>query len=227
MWKTPSGVRCLEGAEACLFKTAAGIYQDILLDMVKGGEDLSNNESSDRWESLPWQQQIIAMGHVTKDLTSPYTEAPELYAWNELTIHHVFEFLLDSEDIEHFGSMVLRTLSPTGKASKKKIRALTPKTFNMNIEEIRAGILMDREIDRTMIKKAKKGGLGALGLRDDYFAQLFPAFSVRRYEDALLNEERLEEAMGLLPAVVGSRYQQGIELKVEEDAEEMPWFPVL
>lgn len=223
MWRTPVGVRCLKGAEADLFQTTAGVYQGILLDMAGAGAN-PPMPNGDRWQHLPWEQQMIAIGLVTHDLLSPLSEAPPLFAWNELTIHQVFCFLRDIEDPEYFGKLILKAAKQCklpGAARRKK-GELSLIEYERFIGLLRSRALEDREIDREMIQKVKRGGLEAVGLRDDYFAQLFPAFSVERLESALLNEERFEEAVSLLPNTHLTRHLNGMNV-LELDA--VPWCP--
>jgi hypothetical protein len=212
MWQTPLGPRVLQGAEAELFRVAAGIYQTILLDMVGEGVDLAGETSPevDRWERIPWHQQVCAIGEVASYLLG-YTEdacAPMATAWAEITIFKIYDFLIDSEDVESFGEYVVRAAVAAGLWPKKK-RAIDSEQYKALLVQLRDRLIHDRDFGFEEVERVRRQGLKALALPEDYFAALFPSFTMGRFMAslALLNDDRVMTASALLPAHCVSRFE--------------------
>lgn len=226
MWHTPLGLRNLRGSEADLFKCAAGIYQSILLDMVSEGENLDGTlvaPDVNRWERIPWHQQVCAIGEVAKHILDYADDpAPQLAAWNEITIYKVYEFLIDSDDVESFGKYVVRAAFETGLVAKKC--KPTVKSFKRLLSQLRDRVLHLRDFDASDVERVRANGLKALGMRDGYFAALFPTFTMERFLASLvlLNEDRAESASALLPHHCRSRFERSLDTV---PADPLDWFP--
>lgn len=213
MWQTPLGTRSLQGSEAELFRVAAGIHQDILLDMVENNEpDMGGDLKGDRWEQIPWHQQICAIGEVARYVLD-YTdeEPPALAAWSELTIWKIYDFLIDSEDVESFGKLVVRASFEAGFLRKK--RKISAKEYKDLVGRLRDRLLHEREFTPEDVEEVRSQGMAVLGLGDEYFSKLFPAFTMERFLASLtlLNDERVESASALLPDHCRSRFDANLD----------------
>lgn len=86
-WRTPKGVRVLEGVEKTLFLIGASFtYDELKLeaeDEIEQGAD----------------EKIIELSSVVRALTEK-TEVPELCAWNESVVGYVFDSLTTIIDTE-------------------------------------------------------------------------------------------------------------------------------
>lgn len=214
MWETPLGTRALQGAEGDLFRIVAGVYQDILVDMAQAGEASIGFEDADnRWDGIPWEQQVIAIGAVAIDLLSPLRPSPPLFAWNELTIYQIYDFLITINDLESFGKPVLWAAKEAGIGNLKHRKMINKAEFKTLTTSLMNRILFPREVTPVEIRKVKRYGFGGIGLRDDYLSASFPAFTMERFTTAMvaISDERIEEAIACLPDHHLMRYRRGIE----------------
>ncbi len=227
MWQTPLGPRVLQGAEGDLFIMAAGVYQSILIDMVGEGEDLAGSLSpgTNRWEQIPWHQQVCAIGEIARHMLGCVDdEPPELAAWNEIAIHMIYDFLMDSDDVKSFGPFVAKAAFEAGFIPKKC--RLEVEQFRALLGQLRDRVLHDRDFDLADVAVVREGGLEALGLSNEYFATLFPAFTMERFLGSLvlLNEDCAESASTLLPEHLRSRFDLNRDTVPPDPLE---WIPPL
>lgn len=218
MWQTPVGIRSLGDAEADLWIALAGVYQSILIDMAENGDAMEGDLAADsRWARLRWEQQVVAIGEVTRDLLSETSVAPRLSAWNELTIHEVFEFVLsmeedDPEPEQDFYELAMRAAEEAG----LQVPESEPGTqYYTALRLLRDRILWDREIDQDMISDVEEGGLEAIDLHPEYWSDSFPSFSIGRFREALSHFEgnylRTDDAVRALPQAYLQRAKKDLE----------------
>lgn len=222
MWQTPLGKRTLSGAEGDLFRLGAGIYQMILIDMAAAGEEVAPDPEGDRWDQLPWQQQVCAIGALADHaLGLSGIEPPEPCAWTDLTVWKIYEFLIDSDDLETFGKPVALAAVEVGLLKRKK--KLNVDEFHSLAAQLRDRIIFDREFDSADVDRVRSEGLKAVGLTPEYFSTLFPAFNIHRYLCSvhMLNEDKMEMAESLLP-----RYCR-VSPEMSEIEFESEWHPLL
>jgi len=97
MWRTSKGDRVLKGAEAELFRAAAGS----LLEYACNCHDESACTGHAAFDRLTWHQQISALAFVCHALLRPEIPVPQHTASNEAAIATVFghiEVLLDEDE---------------------------------------------------------------------------------------------------------------------------------
>jgi hypothetical protein len=226
MWQTPIGTRILQGAEADLFRVAAGMFQDGVLGIIEMEDDPGSDTGpdADRFARLPWYQQICAVGEVARHLLD-YTDDPEppLWAWNELTIYTVYDCFMHvarKSDARY----VLRAAREVGLTNKKRITSKSE--FKDLTGRMLHRILNNRDFTQADVERVREKGMKALGLREDYWGALFPAFTMERFlaSITLLNEDWAETASALLPPACRARFEHGIDETIEIP-EDLAWHP--
>src|SRR6184192_1598401 len=98
MWKTESGERTLVGSERKLFTKAVVLLVAWLDESQQTGTDLVTG--ADIFDSLPHEQKLAMLDHVTTALLHHDVPAPKLTAVREATVGAVFEYLVDLVELE-------------------------------------------------------------------------------------------------------------------------------
>ena len=199
MWHTPIGDRVLTGAERALFVLASQqLYEELRFDQSKYNvvtqtEWQSNNTLFD---NEPLRTRVCAIHDVANAFLNETVVAPQLYAWNESTLHAIAAFCknqLKSEiEGDHFYNNSNQKWQKTVKDALRQTR------FKMKGDDLiksfsewaaerwtwdedwkAADLLMDMEPERCAKLKAM------LGLHQNYFSEPIPLLTHGKYLGAV------------------------------------------
>jgi hypothetical protein len=119
-WKTSSGERVLQGAEANLFASAIAMMIDMMRDnMSYGGDRVLQPFSLIRgpFQHLSTNQQLSVLYQVASALLTK-TKVPELTAINESAVYYVYKFVQHWVDQDY-----LTTWGPYVKAAYNQVKS--------------------------------------------------------------------------------------------------------
>lgn len=199
MWHTPIGDRNLSGAERALFVLASQqLYEELRFDqskydVVTRNEWQSGNPLFDG-ESL--RTRVCAIHDVAKAFLEEETTTPQLYAWNESTLHAIVAFCKTQLEEELAGycfhnnqnqrwqRRVQDALKQTRFRTKhndlvKAFSEWAADRWTWDEDWKAADLLMDMEPERCAKLKAM------LGLHQNYFSEPFPLLTHGKYLGAV------------------------------------------
>jgi hypothetical protein len=188
-WRTPKGVRVLEGIEKTLFLIGAAFTYD----------DMDYNDYTEQ----EIEQKTVELSSVVEALIEKTEKPPELYAWNESTVASVFDNLKLLVNMELDPGMEdEKPILYKGKLMKEWLLDCNKRYLNNEVEVsedvedfeeildcMAERILWDEDYlfkDRYLDLNPKEStGLKTiLGIECDYFVQTGPVESAKTLEKA-------------------------------------------
>ncbi len=199
MWHTPIGNRVLTGAERALFVlTSQQLYEELRYDQTKYGLVSSEWQSGNPlFDNEPLRTKVCAVHDVAEAFLSKDVVIPQLYAWNESTLHAIVSFCkgqLQAEIDGHpFYNNSQQRWQKTTKDALRRTRfkiadgsdlvkafiEWATERWTWDEDWKAADLLMDMEPKRCAKLKAM------LGLHHNYFSETFPLVTHGRYLGAV------------------------------------------